>query len=284
MTKRQGNRARNLTVFGVVIVAAVIGIGSLNNRPARQPVSVPTLATRQPIVAPTMALDIATATMSDFAQTLVATTPQNVRATWAAGTADALQATRNAGQVARPTRTPAPTLSAADQIDATGEAAEGLIQQTLAEMPGVLAVNRIGSATYGDSGLQVDVWLDVRPEEMTLEMAQRVYAVIERITGPLARAQVNFETDGRIQRSWVWTASRNDWREFDAGGAPVQTNTPAGETRLPTITALPITIRSAGVQCPANCTEAVALGWTARQAARCSHLDRDGDGVACYGD
>ncbi len=259
MTKRQGNRARNLTVFGVVIVAAVIGIGSLNNRPARQPVAAPTL-------------DLATATAP-------ATLDTDARATWAAETL-AARPTRTA----RPTQTAAPTLSAADQIDATGEAAEGLIQQTLAEMPGVLAVNRVGSASVGDSGLQVDVWLDVRPEEMTLEMAQQVYAVIERITGPLARAQVNFETDGRIQRSWLWTASRNDWREFDAGGAPVLTNTPAGQASLPTITALPITIRSVGVQCPANCAEAVALGWTARQAAQCSHLDRDGDGVACYGD
>jgi hypothetical protein len=35
---------------------------------------------------------------------------------------------------------------------------------------------------------------------------------------------------------------------------------------------------------PANCAEAVAWGYTAQQAAQWSHLDRDGDGVACYGD
>lgn len=35
---------------------------------------------------------------------------------------------------------------------------------------------------------------------------------------------------------------------------------------------------------PANCDEAVAMGLTAAQAAQWSHLDRDGDGVACYGD
>lgn len=126
--------------------------------------------------------------------------------------------------------------------------------------------------------------VDVAPADVTLEMAERLYQVVLRITGPLARFQVNFEIDGRIERTWVWMASRNDWREFDAGGSPVLTNTPAGQASLPTITALPITIRSAGVQCPANCSEAVALGWTAQQAAQCSHLDRDGDGVACYGD
>ena len=35
---------------------------------------------------------------------------------------------------------------------------------------------------------------------------------------------------------------------------------------------------------PANCAEAVAMGLTDVQAAQWDHLDRDGDGVACYGD
>nr|MCU0496938.1 SH3 domain-containing protein [Anaerolineae bacterium] len=35
--------------------------------------------------------------------------------------------------------------------------------------------------------------------------------------------------------------------------------------------------------CPSNCEGARAMGLTAEQAARCG-LDRDGDGVACYGD
>ena len=37
-------------------------------------------------------------------------------------------------------------------------------------------------------------------------------------------------------------------------------------------------------QRPGNCPTAVAMGLTARQAAQWSHLDRDNDGVACYGD
>ncbi len=35
--------------------------------------------------------------------------------------------------------------------------------------------------------------------------------------------------------------------------------------------------------CPSNCDGAVAMGLSAAQAASCG-LDRDGDGVACYGD
>lgn len=34
---------------------------------------------------------------------------------------------------------------------------------------------------------------------------------------------------------------------------------------------------------PGNCSTAVAMGLNAQQAAQWSHLDRDGDGVACYG-
>jgi hypothetical protein len=37
------------------------------------------------------------------------------------------------------------------------------------------------------------------------------------------------------------------------------------------------------LQCPSNCDEAVALGWSAEQAGQCPNLDRDNDGVACYG-
>lgn len=37
-------------------------------------------------------------------------------------------------------------------------------------------------------------------------------------------------------------------------------------------------------QIPDNCDEAVAMGLTAEQAGQYDHLDRDNDGVACYGD
>lgn len=35
---------------------------------------------------------------------------------------------------------------------------------------------------------------------------------------------------------------------------------------------------------PKNCDDAKAMGLSASQAGAWSHLDRDGDGVACYGD
>jgi len=36
--------------------------------------------------------------------------------------------------------------------------------------------------------------------------------------------------------------------------------------------------------CPRNCDEAISWGWSAQEAGRCPNLDRDKDGVACYGD
>ena len=39
-----------------------------------------------------------------------------------------------------------------------------------------------------------------------------------------------------------------------------------------------------GAERPRNCATAVASGLSAEEAARWEHLDRDGDGVACYGD
>jgi len=35
--------------------------------------------------------------------------------------------------------------------------------------------------------------------------------------------------------------------------------------------------------CPKNCTACVAAGWTAEQCGKCANLDRDKDGLACYG-
>lgn len=53
--------------------------------------------------------------------------------------------------------------------------------------------------------------------------------------------------------------------------------------------AAPVIQSSGGISpttfsCPRNCDEAIALGLSAEQAGQCSNLDRDGDGVACYGD
>ena len=51
-----------------------------------------------------------------------------------------------------------------------------------------------------------------------------------------------------------------------------------------TITPPATAVAPANTQRPRNCAEAVAWGLTPQQAAQWPHLDRDKDGVACYGD
>lgn len=63
--------------------------------------------------------------------------------------------------------------------------------------------------------------------------------------------------------------------------APAPTSTPSGTNRLGGDGGG--TIGGNSQSCPSNCTEAVDRGFSAEQAAACG-LDRDGDGLACYGD
>lgn len=79
------------------------------------------------------------------------------------------------------------------------------------------------------------------------------------------------------------------WYRLNYNGAAVYVYSQSVTLQSPTAIPLP----GAGFEstqeaqmpavCPRNCREAVAWGLSAQQAAMCG-LDRDGDGVACYGD
>lgn len=69
---------------------------------------------------------------------------------------------------------------------------------------------------------------------------------------------------------------------------PSTTTTNSGSTTTSNNTTIVIqqsvpTAASEGFVCPSNCDGAVAMGLSPQQAAACG-MDRDGDGVACYGD
>lgn len=71
--------------------------------------------------------------------------------------------------------------------------------------------------------------------------------------------------------------------------APVQTAQPLQPTQQPqvqsTVPPAPvIPAAPSGFTCPSNCDGARAMGLSPEQAATCPRLDRDKDGVACYGD
>jgi hypothetical protein len=92
--------------------------------------------------------------------------------------------------------------------------------------------------------------------------AQRTYSDDKRLVLDLTIIQAGTES--------IWQRTSGETRWLQLGGT-----VPTVEAQKTGLTSLPR---------PDNCDEAVAWGYTAQQAAQWSHLDRDGDGVACYGD
>lgn len=58
----------------------------------------------------------------------------------------------------------------------------------------------------------------------------------------------------------------------------------ATTTPPPPVVSTPVPVVQNSFVCPSNCAGAVAMGLSPEQAATCPGLDRDRDGVACYGD
>lgn len=58
----------------------------------------------------------------------------------------------------------------------------------------------------------------------------------------------------------------------------------ATRTPRPASIVIPTRVPVQSQVCPRNCEAAVAAGMSAQAAGQCPNLDRDGDGVACYGD
>ena len=75
-------------------------------------------------------------------------------------------------------------------------------------------------------------------------------------------------------------------RVTTATARPDVRNTPTvSSIYISRATSVPRATRTPASQvCPRNCSTAVAAGMSAQEAGRCPKLDRDKDGVACYGD
>lgn len=84
---------------------------------------------------------------------------------------------------------------------------------------------------------------------------------------------------------------RVNWRGQEAyiysglvSTSPLPTAAPAPVQQPQAPAQAPAAQQGQSTRRPANCDEARAMGLTAEQAAQWPHLDRDRDGVACYGD
>ncbi|MCU0481682.1 MAG: hypothetical protein MUE54_10800 [Anaerolineae bacterium] len=91
-------------------------------------------------------------------------------------------------------------------------------------------------------------------------------------------------TDGEVVVTGydVWFVVEHDGGVGYVYQTLLTNQTEASATPAPTNTS-PVSIATPMV-CPNNCAEARSLGWSAEMAGQCDNLDRDNDGVACYGD
>lgn len=163
-----------------------------------------------------------------------------------------------------PTSTPTPTI-----ISATPD---NILADTIAEVEGIQSVPVVytDEVEGGGSLAVVEVITSAghnNPQtatsilNLTLEYLINTYDVPAPITFSVI---IN---DGTSATDYNWDNESNNW-------STTQITLPANSAPTP-IPQQPV---------PGNCATAVAMGLTAQQAAQYSKLDRDKDGVACYGD
>lgn len=170
--------------------------------------------------------------------------------------------------------TAAPTLSL-DDLMATSEAVRPALEQVLVGLPDLQSLTSVSAMQLAD-GWYVDVVAGIAPADDNEFTMPRILTAVEGVVQPIINLRVTTP-----QRTWLW--ENGEWKYVALGAARVS----------PTVTSIPIivapVVRSQpqaqpGFVCPRNCDGAVAMGLSAQQAASCPGLDRDKDGVACYGD
>jgi len=123
-------------------------------------------------------------------------------------------------------------------------------------------------------------------------MAARMMGVLSGVVAPMSEFTAILQGDGRLVD---YGFRRGEWQMNELtpmSAALVESPVTLRPTPFPTLppaqmpTARPAvaTPVQQQVRRPENCADAVAMGLTAVEAGGWDHLDRDNDGVACYGD
>lgn len=156
-------------------------------------------------------------------------------------------------------------------IIATGEAVRPALEQALRRLPDLQGLRTV-SAMQLDDGWYLNVDADIAPADDNEYTMPRILTAVEGVVQPIINLRVTSYVNNQMRSLWLW--EKGEWSVVTLGAAQSQ----------PTVTAIPIRVApQPQLACPSNCDGAVAQGLTAQQAAACG-LDRDGDGVACYGD
>lgn len=144
-----------------------------------------------------------------------------------------------------------------------------------AEVRGLVGVRGVGVviSTGGTVYMEIDVLEGYAAQpfaEALLDVARR-YGEVSDFSAVL--------DDGvRVPAAFMWRDGAWNGVQMMQQATLISATQPPIPTMLP---ALPVSTRA---MAPGNCSTAVALGLSEVEAAQWPELDRDNDGVACYGD
>lgn len=148
------------------------------------------------------------------------------------------------------------------------------LETMIASMEGIESVDML-------SVIDRFVYIEARviPGYNTQAFAASLLAATEMSTGTLDGFSI-IMNDGQRGVDYQWFS--REWRTTDLSS--LMQPAPLQPTRAPQPTVAFVPPPPQGQQRPRNCATAVAMGLSAVEAAQWNHLDRDNDGVACYGD
>jgi len=159
------------------------------------------------------------------------------------------------------------------------ERGESTLTPLEAEVTALVGVRGVGVviSTGGIVYMEIDVLAGYAAQpfaEALLEVAQR-HGTVEDFSVVL--------NDGvNVPQSYLWRGGAWNGVALEQIATQISATQPPVPTMLPAVDARPVATQAQVV--PGNCTTAVAVRLSAEEAARHPDLDRDGDGVACYGD
>lgn len=167
--------------------------------------------------------------------------------------------------------------------DAEEIATQTSFYSSISQLRGIYYVSFADVRADDDGMLQVylDIWAVPGHDMAILRSDILEISSIRLGTNRFSAFTVRFD-DGTISNTFTWTGA--GWETVTRETIITPTNTPRPlPTQRPQVNTSTGGAANTTSQRPGNCPTAVAMGLTAREAAQFG-LDRDNDGVACYGD
>lgn len=146
-----------------------------------------------------------------------------------------------------------------------------------AEIAALVGVRGVGVviSTSGTVYMEIDVLQGYDAQSFAAALLE-----VARRHGTVEDFSVVLNDGVSVPQSYLWRDGA--WNGVALEQIATQISATQPPSPLPAIDVRPVATQAQVV--PGNCTTAVAMGLSAVEAARYPDLDRDGDGVACYGD